>query len=107
MRRRSLPLSHHGGSMMTTDVEECAKLEAVISDHDDGLSTDIGGYMMTRLFKLIQASSQVPVLRENCLEFEIVELFVDVPRRRNRISTIKRLVWIVRFDDLLERTHNQ
>jgi len=90
---------------VTADVEECAEYIVVIADRDDGFSTNIGRDILPGFLKLVAPAGEVPVIGEYSSQFEIVELFVDVPRGRNRVSPIERSVWIVRVDNLLQWIH--
>ena len=103
--RHSFRFSHNRGGVVTTDVEECAEYILVIADHDDGLSTNIGRDILPGFFKLVVPAGEVPVISEYSSQFEIVEMFVDVPRCGNSVSPIERRVWIVRLDNLLQEIH--
>ena len=87
---------------MSADVEKCAEYIVVIADCDDGFSTNIGRDILPGFLKLIVPAGKVPVIGEYSSQFEIVEIFVDVPRCGNGVSPIERRVWIVRVDDSLE-----
>src|ERR1051325_1522400 len=100
--RRSFWLSHNRGGVVTADVEERAEYVIVITYRDDGFGTNIGRDILPGFLKLFAPAGKVPVIAEYSSHFEIVEIFVDVPRSRNCISPIESRVWIVRVDDSLE-----
>ena len=87
---------------MTADVEEGTQHPIVITNHNDWFIANIGRHILTGLFELISSGGKMPIVCEDSSEFEIVEIFADVPRCGNGVSPIERRARIVRIDGSLE-----
>ena len=97
LRRFSFGLSHYRCRVMTANVEESAQ-HAVVSAHDhDRLACDVGRDILARLTHLIRARRELPRLREDGFELELVEVFVRCTRTKG-LSMQDRAAGLDRID---------
>ena len=99
LRGFAFGLGHHRRRMMAANVEESPQ-NTVISAHDhDRFASDVGRDVLARLRHLIRARGELPRVGKHGFEFEIVEIFVVLPRGGIVRRLIEREIRIVLVDD--------
>src|SRR5882672_10509598 len=96
----ALRLSHYGGGVMTTNVEEAPQQIVVATHQNDWFAGNLAGHVLSRFAYLVEATNHLPGTREDGLHLQIIDAFVRVPRRRDRRGLRERCAWVVTADDL-------
>ncbi len=81
--------------MMPANVVEGAQLAVFTARHDDGLAREVRGKKVPFFPHLFGAPHHLPVFRKHALLFELMDVRIEIPRRRNRPGVIQRIIRIV------------